>query len=113
LLADAGYQGLSTQTAGAVITPRPARRKNQIPVLPAVAAAREAERRTHASKRIRVEHGISHLKNGRALSRYLGRRDHLDTILPAVAGLVFSQEQAPQAEPLRRSPKALLAGAAR
>jgi hypothetical protein len=34
LLADAGYQGLSTQTAGAVITPRPARRKNQISDLP-------------------------------------------------------------------------------
>jgi hypothetical protein len=47
LLADAGYQGLSTQTAGAVLTPRPARRKNQIPVLPAVAAAHEAERRAH------------------------------------------------------------------
>ena len=63
-LADAGYQGLSAQTAGAVITPRPARRKNQIPVFPAVAAAHEAERRAHASKRIRVEHGISHLKTG-------------------------------------------------
>src|SRR3712207_1880321 len=66
LLADAGYQGLSTQTAGAVLTPRPARRKNQIPVFPAVAAAHEAERRAHASKRIRVEHGISHLKNWRS-----------------------------------------------
>jgi hypothetical protein len=33
-LADAGYQGLSAQTAGAVLTPRPARRKNQIPVFP-------------------------------------------------------------------------------
>ena len=30
LLADAGYQGLSAQTAGAVVTPRPAQRKNQI-----------------------------------------------------------------------------------
>ncbi len=49
LLADAGYQGLSTQTAGAVITPRPARRKNQLPVPPALAAAREAERRAHSS----------------------------------------------------------------
>ena len=63
LLADAGYQGLSTQTAGAVLTPRPVRRKNQIPVFPAVAAAHEAERRAHASQRIHVEHGISHLKN--------------------------------------------------
>jgi DDE superfamily endonuclease len=41
LLADAGYQGLSTQTAGAVITPRPARRQNQIPVFPAPAAVHE------------------------------------------------------------------------
>jgi hypothetical protein len=34
LLADAGCQGLSALTAGAVL-PRPARRKNQMPVLPA------------------------------------------------------------------------------
>jgi hypothetical protein len=100
LLADAGYQGLSTQTAGAVITPRPARRKNQIPVFPAVAAAHEAERRAHASRRIRVEHGISHLTNRRALSRHLGRREHLDTILRAVAGLVSSQERAPRPDQL-------------
>ena len=109
LLADAGYQGLSAQTAGAVLTPRPARRKNQIPVFPAVAAAHEAERRAHASQRIRVEHGISHRKNWRALSRHLGRREHLDTMLPAVAGLVSSQERAPRPEPLHRPPKALTA----
>lgn len=30
LWVDAGYQYLSTQTAGAVLTPRPARRKNQL-----------------------------------------------------------------------------------
>jgi hypothetical protein len=47
LLADAGYQGLSTQTAGAVLTPRPARRRNQLPLLPAVAAAHEAERQAY------------------------------------------------------------------
>ena len=110
LLADAGYQGLSAQTAGAVITPRPPRRKTQIPVFPAVAAAHEAERRAHASQRIRVEHGISHWKNWRALLRHLGRRDHLETMLPAVAGLVSSQERAPRPEPLLRSPKALPAG---
>src|SRR3712207_268755 len=67
LLADAGYQGLSAQTAGAVLTPRPARRKNQIPVFPVVAAAHEAERQAHAAQQIRAEHGISHLKNWRAL----------------------------------------------
>jgi hypothetical protein len=112
LLADAGYQGLSTQTAGAVITPRPARRKNQLPVPPALAAAHEAERRAHSAQRIRVEHGISYLKNWRALSRHLGRRDHLDTMLRAVAGLVSSQERAPRPDQLRRSPRALPAGTA-
>jgi hypothetical protein len=112
LLADAGYQGLSTQTAGAVITPRPARRKNQIPVPPALAAAHEAERRAHAAKRIRVEHGISHLKNWRAQSRHLGRREHLDTVLPAVAGLVSSQERAPRPDQLHLPPRALPAGTA-
>ena len=112
LLADAGYQGLSTQTAGAVITPRPARRKNQIPVFPAVAAAHEAERRAHSAQRIRAEHGISHLKNWRALSGHLGRREHLDTILPPVAGLVSSQERAPQPDQLHRLPRARPAGTA-
>ena len=48
LLPDAGYQGLSAQTAGAVLTPRPARRKNQLPVPPALAAAHEAARQAHA-----------------------------------------------------------------
>ena len=112
LLADAGYQGLSTQTGGAVITPRPARRRNQLPVFPAVAATHEAERRAHASRRIRVEHGISHLKNWRALSRHLGRREHLETMLPAVAGLVSSQERAPRPDQLPRPPRALPAGTA-
>jgi hypothetical protein len=107
---DAGYQGLSTQTAGAVVTPRPARRRNQLPLFPVVAAAHEAERRAHASQRIRVEHGISHLKNWRALSRHLGRREHLDTMLPAVAGLVSSQERAPRPDQLHRPPRALPAG---
>jgi hypothetical protein len=65
-------------------------------VTPALAAAHEAERRGHSSKQIRVEHDISHLKNWRALSRHLGRRDHLDAMLRAVAGLVSNQEQAPQ-----------------
>ncbi len=110
LLADAGYQGLSTQTAGAVLTPQPARRQNQIPLFSAVAATHEAERRAHSARRIYVEHGISHLKNWRALSRHLGRREHLDTLLAAVAGLVSSQERAPRPDRLHRQPRALPAG---
>jgi len=93
-----------------VLTPRPARRKNQIPVFPALTAAHEAERRAHASQRIRVEHGISHLKNRRALSRHLGRREHLDTMLRAVAGLISSQERAPRPDQVHRPPRALPAG---
>jgi hypothetical protein len=69
-------------TAGAVITLRPARRRNQLPVWPAVAAAHEAERGAHFPQRIRVEYGISHLKSWRALSRRLGRSEHLDPSAP-------------------------------
>jgi hypothetical protein len=90
LLADAGSQGPSAQTAGAVITPRPHRRKNRLPLCPAVAAAQEVERPAHSSQLIRAEYGISHLKNWQTLSRHLGRREHLDTNFPAVAGLVSS-----------------------
>jgi hypothetical protein len=59
-----------------------------------------------------MEHGISHLKHWRAPSRHLGRRERLDTILPAVAGLVSSQERAPRPGPLQRPLKALPAGTA-
>jgi hypothetical protein len=59
-----------------------------------------------------VEHGISHLKNWRALSRHLGRREHLDTMLRAVAGLVSSQERAARPDRLRE-PKAPATGTTR
>ncbi|MFG2274997.1 hypothetical protein ACGFNY_35165 [Streptomyces chartreusis] len=32
----------------------------------------ELQRKAHSSRRIRVEHGIAHLKNWRALARHLG-----------------------------------------
>src|SRR4051812_35599269 len=60
LLADAGYQGLSGQTAGAVITPRPARRKTQQPAPPASPRTRP-NAGPISSQQIRVEYGISHL----------------------------------------------------
>ena len=113
LLADAGYQGLSAQTGGVVLALRPARRANQLPVPPALAAAHEAERRAHSSRRIRVEHGIGHLTNWRALSGHLGRREHLETMLSAVAGLVSAQERALRSNLLDRRPRAMPAGTAR
>ncbi|MFG1678224.1 transposase family protein [Micromonospora sp. NPDC049282] len=53
ILADAGYQGLGTDTNGAVITPRPKPRKRQTSLPPSVTAAHEAARKRHSSQRIR------------------------------------------------------------
>jgi hypothetical protein len=92
VLADAGYRGLSAQTAPAVLTPRPVRRKNQIPVPPALTAAHEAERRAHAAQRIREEHGISHLKSWRPC-RVTSADASMSTPSCARAGLVSSQNK--------------------
>jgi hypothetical protein len=50
---------------------------------------------------------------GQALSRHLGRREHLETILPPVAGLVSSQEQASRPARCHRPSRAVPAGTAR
>ncbi|MCN9243072.1 transposase family protein [Streptomyces sp. RY43-2] len=54
----------------------------------------ERQRKAHSSRRIRVEHGIAHLKNWRALVRHLGRREHMSDIVQAVAGLLSHQQTA-------------------
>ena len=54
----------------------------------------ERQRKTHSSRRIRVAHGIAHLKNWRALARHLGRREHMSSIVQAVAGLLSHQQTA-------------------
>jgi hypothetical protein len=46
------------------------------------------------SRRIRVEHGIAHLKNWRVLARHHGRREHMTHIIQAVAGLLSHQQTA-------------------
>ncbi|MEU5489396.1 transposase family protein [Streptomyces sp. NPDC020196] len=51
----------------------------------------ERQRKAHSSRRIRVEHGIAHLKNWRALARLLGRREHISDTVQAVAGLLPHQ----------------------
>ncbi|MFF0055899.1 hypothetical protein ACFYRI_16075 [Streptomyces microflavus] len=43
------------------------------------------------SRRIRVEHGNAHLKNWRALARHLGRREHMDETVQAIADLLPQQ----------------------
>ncbi|MEV7834386.1 hypothetical protein AB0P12_27730 [Streptomyces subrutilus] len=43
---------------------------------------------------MRVEHGIAHLKNWRALARHLGRREHMSDTVQAVASLLSHQQAA-------------------
>ncbi|MEU3290505.1 hypothetical protein [Streptomyces longwoodensis] len=54
----------------------------------------ERQRKAHSSRRIRVEHGIAHLKNWQALARHLGRREHMSDIVQAVASLLSLQQTA-------------------
>ncbi|MFJ6651146.1 hypothetical protein ACIQPS_36700 [Streptomyces sp. NPDC091290] len=52
----------------------------------------ERQRKAHSSRRIRVEHSVAHLKNWRALTRHLGRREHMSDIVQAVPGLLSHQQ---------------------
>ncbi|WP_225804232.1 transposase family protein [Streptomyces sp. NK15101] len=63
ILADAGYQGLGAQTDGRVVTPP--HRKFEKDASDWYEEMHERQRKAHSSRRIRVEHGIAHLKNRR------------------------------------------------
>lgn len=54
----------------------------------------ERQRKAHSSRRIRVEHGIAHLKNRRALASHLGHREFMSPVVQAVAGLLSHQQSA-------------------
>ncbi|MFF9301481.1 transposase family protein [Streptomyces sp. NPDC014764] len=82
ILADAGYQGLGAQTGGRVITPPHREFKKNAPDW--YEEMHERQRKAHSSKRIRVEHGIAHLKNWRTLTRHLGRREHMSHTVQAI-----------------------------
>ncbi|MGA5499504.1 transposase family protein [Streptomyces cinereoruber] len=92
ILADAGYQGLGAQTGGRVVTPPHRKFKKNAPDW--YEEMHERQRKAHSSRRIRVEHGIAHLKNWRALARHLGRREHMSDTVQAVAGLLSRQQTA-------------------
>ncbi|MFJ8694205.1 transposase family protein [Streptomyces roseolilacinus] len=92
ILADAGYQGLGPQTGGRVITPPHRKFKKNAPDW--YEEIHERQRKAHSSRRIRVEHGIAHLKNWRALARHLGRREHISDAVQAVASLLSHQQTA-------------------
>ena len=90
ILADVGYQGLGAQTGGRVVTPPHRKFKKNAPDW--YEEMHERQRKAHSSRRIRVEHGIAHLKNWRALARHLGRREHISDTVQAVAALLSHQQ---------------------
>ncbi|MEU2874779.1 transposase family protein [Streptomyces olivoreticuli] len=92
ILADAGYQGLGAQTGGRVVTPPHRKFKKNPPEW--YEEMHERQRKGHSSRRIRVEHGIGHLKNWRSLARHHGRREHMSDIIQAVASLLSHQQTA-------------------
>ncbi|MEU9706219.1 transposase family protein [Streptomyces sp. NPDC047981] len=92
ILADAGYQGLGAQTGGRVVTPPHRKFKKNAPDW--YEEMHERQRKAHSSRRIRVGHGIAHLKNWRALARHLGRCEHMSDMVQAVAGLLSHQQTA-------------------
>ncbi|MFJ8785282.1 transposase family protein [Streptomyces sp. NPDC102476] len=79
ILADVGYQGMGAQTGGRVVTPPHRKFKKNSPAW--YEERHEQQRKAHSSRRIRVEHGIAHLKNWRALARHLGRREHMSEMV--------------------------------
>ncbi|MGW1409818.1 hypothetical protein [Streptomyces sp. NPDC002403] len=76
---------------GQVVTPPRKRRGKHLEHLQRLMAHHEAARFAHSSAGIPVEHGIAHLKNGRALARHHTRRSLPDTIR-AVAGLLTDEQ---------------------
>ncbi|WP_420037768.1 hypothetical protein ACN2WE_00375 [Streptomyces sp. cg28] len=82
LLADAGSQGLSAQTGGQVVTPPHRRCKKNAPSWWEERFTHQ--RKAHSSRRIRVVHGIAHLKNWRTLSRHsAGANSSMNSSRPA------------------------------
>ncbi|MEW2463362.1 transposase family protein [Streptomyces massasporeus] len=99
ILADAGYQGLGAQIGGRVMTPPHRKFKKNAPDW---YEQYERQRKTHSSRRIRIEHGIAHLKNWRALARHLVRREHMSDTIQAIAGLL-SHQQTVDLKPTRQT----------
>ncbi|MFD3826298.1 transposase family protein [Streptomyces sp. NPDC058625] len=92
ILADAGYQGLRAQTGGRVVTPPHRKFKKNAPDWHE--EGYERQRKAHSSWCIRAEHGSAHLKNWRAPTRHLGRREHISDVVQAVTGLLSHQQTA-------------------
>ncbi|MGX7829848.1 transposase family protein [Actinokineospora sp. 24-640] len=100
ILADAGYQGLGAETGGAVVTPPHRKFRKNPPTW--YEQHHAAQHKTHSSRRIRVEHGIAHLKNWRSPARHLARRATFDHTVRAVAGLLSDHQHRDRIEPTAR-----------
>ncbi|MFF5106793.1 transposase family protein [Streptomyces sp. NPDC000134] len=85
-------RGLGAQTGGWVVTPPRRKLKKNAPDW--YEEMYERQRKAHSSRRIRVEHGIAHLKNWRVLTRHLDRREHMSDTVQAVAALLSHQQTA-------------------
>ena len=110
IVADAGYQGLAAETCGQVITPPPKRRGKHLEALQWLMAHHQGARKQHSARRSRVEHGIAHLKNWRALARHHGRRSVFDQTVRAITGLLSDHQHTDRHDHSRRPIAALPAG---
>jgi DDE superfamily endonuclease len=82
---DSGYQGLARDFPDQVSAPpkKPAKTATDTE-----RAEYETARHTQSSQRICVEHAIAEPKQWRPLQRYIGRREHFENTMLAIAGLV-------------------------
>jgi DDE superfamily endonuclease/Helix-turn-helix of DDE superfamily endonuclease len=82
---DSGYQGLARDFPEQVSAPPKKPPKDATDVQ---RAGYNTARKAQSSQRICVEHAIAEPKQWRPLQRYIGRREHFEETMLAVAGLV-------------------------
>jgi hypothetical protein len=82
---DSGYQGLARDFPDQVSAPP---KKPPKDATDAQRAEYNTSRKAQSSQRICVEHAIAEPKQWRPLQRYIGRREHFEDTMLAVAGLV-------------------------
>jgi hypothetical protein len=82
---DSGYQGLARDFGDQVTAPpkKPGKDADD-----SQRTAHETARHAQSSQRICVEHAIAEPKQWRPLQRYIGRREHFEDTILAIAGLV-------------------------
>jgi DDE superfamily endonuclease/Helix-turn-helix of DDE superfamily endonuclease len=82
---DSGYRGLARDFSEQVVAPP---RKPPKDADEAQRAEYDAARHAQSSQRICVEHAIAEPKQWRTMQRYIGRREHFEDTVLAIAGLV-------------------------